>query len=470
VIKLDFSALAHMTGGILADEKFGGAVFSGVSIDSRTAKADQLFIAVRGDRTDGHLYIDNALNKKIAGLMIEKSYPDSNKFDGKLPVVLVDDSHSSLKTLASKYAEKMDGQYIAVTGSNGKTTTKEFIYGMLKATGRSVYRSPGNLNNLYGLPLAIFGMPQNTELAVFEYGISTPGEMTELTRILIPSAAVVTNIGPTHLETLNSVEGVAEAKLELADRMDKSSPFLINADDPVLTAAAGRRDRSFITFGIERKADFRAQRAGIDREGFPVMKIDGHLIRLPLFGTHQIYNALAAYAMVKILDLDEQIESFENIVYDFAPYRGEIEYVNDLTMIIDCYNANPVSMESGLKSFYDYCHSRVDSTGGSFVVIGDMLELGNESKAHHGRIGEILAALNFDYVLVVGGESEETYRAAINAGYDKDKIDYFGDTADAGEALLENIQRGDMIFFKASRGIALEKLVTLLKGSAFRQN
>ncbi|MFH2035158.1 MAG: UDP-N-acetylmuramoyl-tripeptide--D-alanyl-D-alanine ligase [Candidatus Zixiibacteriota bacterium] len=470
MIKLNFSSLAKIVDGRLLTDSYAGVSFNGVSIDSRTSAQNELFVAIEGANNDGHQYIDKAIEKNVAGLLLSNKYAQLEQISKRIPIVAVNDTHLSLKRLAQDYARKVNAKYMAITGSNGKTTTKEFVYGIIHSLDQNTYRSPGNLNNEYGLPLAIFKMPSDCQFGIFEYGISHPGEMTSLTEILTPDLALITNVGPTHLETLGTIENVAEAKLELADAMAVNKPVLINADDPILIQAAGRRSRRFITYGVTSRADFRAEKIGTDEFGNQLIKIDGETVQLPIFGDYQIYNLLAGYAVAKTIGLNPDSNQLSEIKYDFAPHRGQIENHDGLTIIADCYNANPVSMASGLKSFKQYVAGRRDFTGRAVVVIGDMLELGKNSTEHHRQIGELLASLNFDLAVVVGKESSKIFKAALGSGLDKNKISHFENTGIAAEAIIENIKRGDIIYFKASRGIALEKIITLIKGSAFRQN
>jgi len=470
LLTLNFKTLAGMINGRLLNEKTGETVFKGVSIDTRTLKKMQLFFAIRGEADDGHKYIADALKKNSAGLVVATDYNDLDIIGDRVPVVVVENTHEAMMRLASEYRKKIEVPLVAVTGSNGKTTTKEFILAMIRHKEKNTYGSPGNLNNLYGLPLAIFGMPADSRYGVFELGISIPGEMTRLAGIINPDLAVITNVGPTHLETLSTVEGVAEAKLELADAMKANQPVLINADDPVLMRAAEKRDRRVITYGIDNPADIRASLAGASADGFPLVKIDGGEVAIRLFGRYQAYNVLAGYAVCKTLGLDIRPEELNDIKYNFAPYRGEIENIGSLTVIADCYNANPVSISSGLQSFKEYLKNAAAKNRRSVAVIGDMLELGERSAEFHREIGRLLALLDFDYTLTVGPLSTDTYEAALAAGLDKTKIKHCEDTGGAGEVLLNDILRGDIVYLKASRGIALEKLIILLKGTAFRQN
>jgi UDP-N-acetylmuramoyl-tripeptide--D-alanyl-D-alanine ligase len=470
VIELDFETLAEEIGGSLADRAFARALFRGVSIDSRELNKRQLFIAIKGPNTDGHKFIGEAMKKGASGLVVSRGFTGISAVAGRIPIVEVEDTHQSLIRLATSYRLKTKTTIAAITGSNGKTTTKEFVYAVIRKKVPGTYRSPGNLNNLYGLPLSILGMPADSKFGVFELGISLPGEMTRLAGILRPDLGLITNVGPTHLETLETVEKVAEAKLELADAMESGRPILINADDTHLIRAVGKRAFKMITYGVENRADFTARRLGLDRHGYPLVEIDDTRISIPLFGDHQVYNLLAGYAAGNVLGLNVSPRDLTDLDYDFAPYRGQIENAHGLVIIADCYNANPVSMEAGLRSFSRYAGNLQNQNRRSIAVIGDMLELGPRSAEFHREIGLLLLSLEIEIIFTVGPASSDIYHAALEKGFDEDKIRHFSGVDNAASGLLELIKKDDIIYFKASRGVGLEKIITLLKGAAFRQN
>jgi UDP-N-acetylmuramoyl-tripeptide--D-alanyl-D-alanine ligase len=467
---MDFATMAREIGGTLVNDAAATKTFKGASIDSRTIKESELFIAIKGDTHDGHEYIHDVLRKKCAGLIVSSGYQNINSIGKDIPVVVVENTHHSMMRLAAVYRQRLDTKIIGITGSNGKTTTKEFVYALIQSIINNCYRSPGNLNNLFGLPLAILGIPADSKYAVLELGISIPGEMTRLAMMARPDLVVITNIGPTHLETLGTVENVAEAKFELVDSLGVDKPVILNADDPAIMRAAARRERDFFTFGFNNDADIQAEKMPISEDGFPMVKIDDSPIKIKLFGDHHAYNLLAAYAVCRVLGINIRLDELNDIKYDFAPYRGEIENIDEMILISDCYNANPVSMKSGLESFARYLQTPTLKGRRSVAVVGDMLELGEESAEYHREIGRLLAQLNFDYVRTVGPLAADIYKTAINNGFNKNNIAHFENSENAGEALMTDIKRGDIVYIKASRGIGLDKIITLLKGAAFRQN
>jgi len=469
VVKLSFGNLAQKIDGTLLNKAFVDSEFNGLSIDSRTVSDGELFTAIKGAITDGHKYIDGAVQNKCSGLLINKDYNLPENIISSIPVVSVDDTHVAIKRLAHDYLNDVNPVKAGITGSNGKTTSKDTTFSIISSVSAKTYCSPGNLNNLYGLPLSIFKMPNDTKTAIFELGISEPGEMTELTKIMTPDLALITNVGPTHLETLGSVEGVAEAKLELADAMDKQKPVLINADNELLIQAAKKRSNRFITFGIKNDADFTASPNGLTEDGYPSIIIDDEIVVVPLFGEHQIYNVLAGYAVAKTLGFQIDPQKLNAIEYNFAQYRGQIESVGDYTIIADCYNANPTSLKSGLNSFYRYKLMTDDSEERSVVVIGDMLELGGSEKKLHEEIGSMLAEMNFDLAITVGSLSKYIYDSAIANGVEESKIENYENAEVAAAAISSLIKPGDAIYFKASRGIGLETIIKRLKKAAVKE-
>lgn len=470
MISRDFNTLAQEVKGKLLNREFATAVFCGVSIDSRVVRGEQLFVAIEGDNDNGHRYLGDAVNKDCAGLMVNNKFTGIDELKNRMPIVAVDDTHRAMIRLAQDYRKESGTKLIAVTGSNGKTTTKEMIYSFIRNKTDKTYRSPGNFNNLFGLPLSIFEMPSDTEYGVFELGISVVGEMRQLAEIAQPDVVLITNIGPTHLETLGTVENVAEEKFSLADALDSDKAVILNADDAILMQAAARRKRDFITYGFDSSADYRAEKAGISNSGYPQIRIDGKIIEVRLFGEHQVYNILAAYATCCTLGLDITPDELEKLQYSFGLYRGEIEDISGLTVIADCYNANPISMESGLNSFRNLLDLPGMENRPGIVIVGDMLELGENSFMYHRQIGKLIAELKFKNVMVVGSLSSEIFDSAREAGLEDSNINYFTDVSEAGDFLTGNLPRGGIIYLKASRGIGLEKLITLLKGSAFRDN
>jgi len=438
--------------------------FAGLSIDSRTIGPDEIFFAIVGDNNDGHHYVREAFKQGAAAVVINRSrLPDFVDAPGG-PVYAVDDTHEALLNLAEYIRRRMDARFAAVTGSNGKTTTKEMFHAIMKIRHRS-YRSPGNLNNLYGLPLSLAGMPDDAEYAVFELGISVPGEMTRLASVIKPELAVITNIGPTHLETLKTIENVVKAKFELIDRLPVGAAVILNADDSLLMAEAERRSLDYIGFGIERDCKFRARNIVSGRESGVSFTVEGQSMAMPVHGRVNIYNALAAIAASSVWG--GTTEDWKAALSEFRPLsmRLEIEEYRGIHFIIDCYNANPASVKSSLQALAEF-----DVPGKKVAVLGDMLELGSASDDLHREAGEQAARAGVDYLLCLGLESKQIVEGAVTGGMDKSAVAHFTDHQELLDKILTMIAPGDLVLCKGSRGMQLEKIVIGLKGAAFKNN
>lgn len=454
MISTTFDTLARSIDGTLNDEQYGDRTFRGVSIDSRTINSGELFIAVRGAVQDGHQFIPQAIEKGAAGLLTESTHEVLDRIEEPVPVVGVADTHEALIALARTYRDEVAARRIAITGSNGKTTTKEFTYHLLETVEQHVYRSPGNFNNLYGLPLAILRMPRTTELAVFELGVSIKGEMARLAKILEPEVVLITNVGPSHLEFLGTVEGVASEKLALLETGTQAPKLIINADNHVLVEQVERRNLKAVTFAIDHDARYRPRDITHDDSGACVVTLDNNKFRLPLFGRHHIYNLLAAYSIVRELGYDFDGVQTERIELSTAPMRGEVLTIHGVTIISDCYNANPDSVRSGLISLSEYKSDRR-----IYIVLGDMLELGEHAAEYHRQIGQLLADLPFEQTLTVGPLSQEIVTGARKAGIAENRIRHFETADDCATALIGQLRPGDLLYVKGSRGIGLERII-----------
>ncbi len=445
--------MASMTGGQLIDPATAARKFTGVSIDSRTVKPGELFIALRGARTDGHDYIRQAIERGAGGILLEAKYPIET-LPKDIALVTVPDSHAAMLSLARQHRHACAARFIGITGSNGKTTTKELTYDLLSAVETNVYRSPGNLNNLYGMPLAMFGIPNDTRIAVMEMGISTPGEMTRLVGVVEPDFAVITNVSATHLEFLGSLEGVARAKLEIVTASSPAMPVIINADDAILLNETRKHRKDFITYAVNKNAMYRPESVTHDSSGVTNVLIEGHRFRLPLFGQHQIYNLMAAYAVARTLGYRFDSVKTESIRFETAPMRGQTVTSRGVSFIVDCYNANPESVALGLTSLAD-----VPVTGRRIIILGDMLELGEQSAKLHESIGALLAKEDFDYVALVGPMSSHTAASAKANGVPKKKIAEFDTARDCAQTMSGLLHEGDLVYVKGSRGIGLEVIL-----------
>lgn len=449
-----FDQLAEITKGMLRTTEQAERVFAGVSIDSRTLQPEQLFIAIRGESADGHGFVDRAVASGAAGVLAQTGCLTKTSQPREVPVVEVPDSHAAMLQLAASYRDTVDAQRLGITGSNGKTTTKEFACRMLQAVTDNVYCSPGNYNNLYGIPLALFAMPTTTDIAVLEMGISVPGEMARLASLVRPHLLIITNVGATHLEFLGSVENVAREKLSALEQAQPNAPLIINADDPILMAAAKQISSPQVTFGLKSDATFSPDRVDSDRSGMTSVTIEGHTFRLQLFGDHQIMNLLAAYAAVRELGYTFDAVDTDGIELLSADMRGERIEADGITFVSDCYNANPESVRSGLASF-----NSLPGSERRVIILGDMLELGEDSERYHIEIGEQINEYTFDMLIVVGALSRNIAKGARGSGVACRRLMHY-DTAEAcANDMVKVLQSGDLVYLKGSRGIGLEKIL-----------
>ncbi len=449
-----FDQLAALTGGrLFTGTAEGPERFRGVSIDSRTLGAGELFVAIRGENRDGHEFIPQAVSNGAAGVLAEFAYSELEQVSTDLPVVAVDDSHEAMIALAKQYRHSVAARFVGITGSNGKTTTKELAYHLIAAVEEHTYRSPGNLNNLYGVPLALFKIPESCRVAVLEMGISTNVEMPRLVEIVDPDVVLITNVSATHLEFLKTVEDVAKAKLELVRAARDEVPAIINADDAVLMAQAAGIRQTYVTFGIDNEADFRPESWEIGSEGAMEVVLEGNQFVLPLVGKHQVYNLTAAYAIARTLGFDFQNIDTQKIRLETAPMRGQMITRGGVRLLVDCYNANPENVKAGLAAYF-----AAGTAGRRVVILGDMLELGEDAKKYHRETGAQLAGYDFDLAVFVGPLAEHMKAGAEGAGVEKGKVRHYASTTECAANIDEILMTDDFVYIKGSRGIGLEEI------------
>ena len=450
---MSFEELAKEVLGQLMPSDASAPSFKGVAIDSRSIKSGELFIAIRGEHNDGHKFIEQAISKGASGVIADNRWDLLNSFLHKTNVIVVNDTHESMIRLAQNYRKKSKAKIIGITGSNGKTTTKEFIFALLNAVEKDSYKSPGNLNNLFGAPLALFSMPKETKAAVIEMGISSKGEMTRLTNLVQPDVAVITNVGPSHLEFLSSVEEVAQAKLEIVTESDSNIPLVINADDKLLIESAEKVYENLVTFAINNDADFKPRSIESTEYGSAVT-IGQETFAVNMFGRHAVYNLLAAYAAVKTLGYEFGKINTLQIKLAPAPMRGEIVNKGGVKIINDSYNANPESFKAGLEAF-----KSMPAKGRRILILGDMLELGQRSEKFHRELGNSLAKYEFVFAIVVGDWCRAVLEGARQAGVSVSMLRSFKNADEAASGIGELIKSGDVVYVKGSRGVHLEKII-----------
>ncbi|HXF05854.1 MAG TPA: UDP-N-acetylmuramoyl-tripeptide--D-alanyl-D-alanine ligase [Blastocatellia bacterium] len=438
---------------------------TGFSIDSRTIRPGELFFAITGTNKDGHDFVGDALQKGACAAVVGR---DVSGVDLRRQI-RVADPLVALQGLAREVRRRWGKPVIGITGSSGKTMTKELTALMLSADGARVVKTVGNYNNAYGLPLSLLQMisdgrtPADYDYAVLEMGMSAPGEITHLCRIAQPTVGVVTNVGAAHLAFFPSVEAIAEAKAELVDNLPADGLAILNADDPRVARMRWRQPIAVRTFGIESEADVRARELrihGLEGMSFQLITPRGQVeVRTSLLGRHQVANIVAAAAVADYFHIG--LEAIARAVAHARPYtmRGEIlRFPQHFVVIDDSYNSNPRALAEMVATV-----ASVNGVARRIVVAGEMLELGEHSAELHRQCGREIARRGIDLLLGVRGDARELIAGAREAGMPEEATRYVDTPEDAARWLFDNVRSGDLVLVKGSRGVRLDQVVARLK-------
>jgi UDP-N-acetylmuramoyl-tripeptide--D-alanyl-D-alanine ligase len=429
-----------------------------VCTDSRRIKKGDLFIALEGENFDGHDFVESAVKKGAVCAVIDKCKVDMYK-DLKIPMIAVENTLKALGAAAKFHRDNYNLPVVAVTGSNGKTTTKDMIASVLSKKF-NIIKTEGNFNNEIGLPLTLLRINQNIEAAVVEMAMRGLNQIRELSIIASPDIAVITNIGPVHYELLGSMENIAKAKSELLDELKSTGTAVINGDDYWCSNISGFFNGEKIFYGLDKRNDIRAE--NIRQKNFKTYfdlcyKRKKFSICLPLPGIHNVMNSLAAACVGIKMNV-----SFNDIIFalnsvKITSMRLEIkEGPTNTTIINDAYNANPISTIASLNIL------NKSGKGRKIAVLGDMLELGELAVKGHRKVGKEAAEKNLDYLITVGFLSKEIGTGALNNGMKKDKIIHVENADCAAEVLNNLLQEDDIVLIKGSRAIGLEKILLRL--------
>lgn len=447
---LTFREIAEMTGGDVIQNP--DVTASSVVIDSREVKADSVFFAIKGDRLDGHQFLPQALQTARGAVV--------SNVDGSIPkdkgAVRVADTTIALQQLARSIRERYPFTLIGITGSAGKTTTKEMI-ATLVGTERKTFKSWGNFNNLIGCPLCIDNTPDDAEVVVSEMGMNHKGEIATLAGLTHPDIGVYTNIGPVHIEFFGTVEKIAEAKRELLENLAPGGTVVLNADNKYVMDISRGFDGKKITYGMENDAEFRAT-AIVEQGLFGTrFEVQGHAFDLSLPGRHNLENLLAAIATARSMGISWP--SIERGIRDLKPayHRGVILPWRGATLYDDTYNSNPYAVSRALELL-----KQADVKGRRIAVIGDMLELGERELEYHAETGRAIPR-DIDVVVGVGKRSRSLLDGARQSGFSAENLHHFESAEPAARFLEKFIQPGDLVLIKASRGIGLDRIVTDLQ-------
>lgn len=440
----------------------GDREIGGFSIDTRTMRPGDMFIAIRGDRFDGNAYVLEAARQGAVGAIVSDAGLVSVPELGRMSVIVVSDTVAALQQLANRVRRDSGAAVVAVTGSAGKSTTKEITAEFLSARYR-VFRNRGNLNNHIGLPLSLLELRSKPDIGVLELGMNHFGEISALVKIAEPEVRVWTNVGPAHLEFFGTVEAIADAKAEILEGADRDALLVANADDDLVMRHAEKFAGRVRTFGVERPADVRAlavKDLGIQGTAALIRTPVGEAeIQTPLPGTANLSNVLAATAVairfeIPLSDIVERAALLKPVAR-----RGEITKAGSVTIVDDSYNSNPTALSRALAMVA--AETRFPR---KIAVLGEMLELGEAGESLHRGLGEEAAAAGLTALVAVGGANAKALAGgAIAAGMAAGNVHYADNSTEAAEIAAALVHAGDLVLVKGSRGIRTEVVVDRLR-------
>jgi UDP-N-acetylmuramoyl-tripeptide--D-alanyl-D-alanine ligase len=472
--------LRQIVEALAGEQQFSSSqMITDVVIDSRCAIPGSLFVAFSGDKSDGHHFVGDAFSRGSVAALIERPVPGdhctvdlaqpsvSESLAGlTLPVCfLVGNTLTAIQELAAVWRRQFAPRVIGITGSVGKTTTKELVHAVLD-TRYCTLKSEGNLNNEIGLPLTLLHLDNTYEYVVVEMGMYALGEISTLARIARPQVGVVTNIGPVHLERLGSIQAIADAKAELVEALPPDGVAILNQDEPLVRAMADRTAARVFTYGLSRKADLWAD--GIEGAGLEGIRFTLHYqddaiyIRAPLLGRHSVHTALRAAAVGLVEGLD-----WSDIISGLRSDSPQLRLVvvkgpNESLLLDDTYNASPASTIAALKLLAELEHRRV-------AVLGDMLELGSYEEAGHRLVGRRVIDVA-DLLITVGELGQIIAKEALACGMPLNKVVILSDAETAIQVVPGLVRKRDMVLIKGSRGVGLDRLVDALARLAEAEN
>ena len=422
-----------------------------ISTDSRTIKEGELFVAIRGENFDGHKFVEDVAKSGTAGAIVDLSW--KGKVPANFAVIRADDSLLAYQNLAANYRKSLPIKVLAITGSNGKTSTKDFSASVLGRKFR-VTKTQGNFNNHVGLPRTILEANSNHEVGVWEIGMNHPGEVAPLAKIAAPNAAIITNIGVAHIEFMGSREAIAKEKGELAEAVDSAGTVILNADDPFSKEIA-ERTRAHVIWAGTNEGTIRAIDIQQSADGSDFTIIEGaHRCRaqLPVPGIHMVQNALLAVAAGRAFGLSLEEAAGGLAGTPLTKARLQIKEINGVQFLDDSYNANPDSMKAALQTLVE-----LSADGKRIAILGEMRELGRETQRGHEEVGEAAAAFGIDHLIGIGEMGGLISKAAKKAGL-KDAATVES-TSEAAELLGEIAQPGDLVLIKGSRLARTEDVI-----------
>jgi len=446
------------TAGILVSGKPENT-FCGISTDSRLVNKGNLFIALKGEKFDGHDFVRKTLDQGAAGIIVqEEAKLDQALTDKTVAVIKVADTLIALGDLAHEWRKRFSIPVIGLTGSSGKTTTKEMMAAII-GRKKNILKTEGNLNNLIGLPQTIFRLTGDHELMILEMGTNSRGEIKRLTQIAMPDIGLITNVGPAHLAGFGSIDVVREEKNDLLLNIPSSGIAIINLDDEAVTTAAERWNGRRITFSMSPNADVTVK--DIEKNGVKGVRFNlvvggsAQKVEMKIAGLHHVYNAMAAAATAFAVGIDPK--TIAEGLAAFRPFSGRMEMIqlrNGAFLLDDSYNANPASVREALLTLKD-----LKAHHNGYVFLGDMLELGEEADEMHRKIGMLIATIGVNTLFLQGDFSAITAGGAAEGGLLPQNIFFLSDKEKGITYLKEHLKKGDWILVKGSRRMKMEKIV-----------
>jgi UDP-N-acetylmuramoyl-tripeptide--D-alanyl-D-alanine ligase len=438
------------------------ALVEGVSIDSRRVARGEVFVAIRGERFNGHRFVDEAVQRGAVGMIVSEGADARREGDAHVFVIVVGDTTRALQRIARHVRRRSGARVVAITGSIGKTTTKELTAALL-ATRYEVFRNRGNLNNHIGLPLSLLELGHGPDVAVVELGMNHAGEIRTLVEIAEPDVRVWTNVAAVHAAFFSSLDAIADAKAEICEGAGADTELIVNAADPLVMARAVGFPGRVTTFGVGVDADVRADAVrshGLDGMEATVTTTKGSgTLRTPLVGAGHVANALAAIAVA--LRFQVPLDAMLPVLAASRPQprRGEVLRLGDVTVVDDSYNSNPAALQVALEAV-----GRDPRYQRHVAVLGEMLELGDDAPELHTACGRAAVAAGFDLVVVVGDAlADAIARGAVEAGLPPEAVVRCRTSEEAAVATSARVRAGDAVLVKGSRGIGTERVVDRLK-------
>ncbi|MGL1901738.1 MAG: UDP-N-acetylmuramoyl-tripeptide--D-alanyl-D-alanine ligase [Fibrobacterales bacterium] len=422
-----------------------------ISFDSRDTMENVIFWPLAGERHDAHTFIESVVKKGALVTVVAKEWIKEHPNSVKT-YIPVDSTNQALLKLAKGYAKRFPIPKIAITGSNGKTTTKDMLNAIL-STSQCGIATEGNYNNQVGVPLTIFKLRKEHQYGIFEVGTSENGEIKVLSKTVAPQYAVITNIGASHLEFFKNEDNVYKEKIQIVEGLQKGGTLFVNADDSYFAKLKSTTQYKLVTFGIKH-GQIKAKDITWDENSCASFKVGRTLYTLTVPGIHTVYNALAAIAVSKAMKIRQQDAAQALASYTASNLRTEMKQADGFKVFADCYNANPSSTTSALRSV-----GEMSVVGKKIAVLGDMLELGEVSEERHLKIGTLVPEQNIDQLITVGDAAKSIAIGARKSGMSLESVTHCKSLEEVTRLLKESVSEGDMVLVKASRGVKLDTVV-----------